>query len=339
MQNKHFSLGNYHLLNLLCSFASFILVVFGLFTVYPLVPVYAPVQAEGNYLSPSTPVSATISMDISGDVNVSPVLNGSFISNTITSTVTTNNYTGYQLTSSLSGTNTSLTHTTLGSSTTIPSITANYTTSSFPANYWGVSIDNTNYSPLPVSTNSPMIIKNNTAAVTNQSSNLYIGTKVSSAQTSGDYTNDIVLTSLVNTANYSITYNKNTTDEVSNLPSVQQGQVSSNANTLSSLTPTRTGYTFLGWSESSTATSATYSAGGTFYLDATKNNTNINLYAVWQINTYTVTFNVNNTEYGTVNRSTQTVNYGSAVSISGATTTIASIATTATATSQTAQYS
>ena len=47
--------------------------------------------------------------------------------------------------------------------------------------------------------------------------------------------------------------------------------------TLSSNTPVRTGYTFKGWAESSSATVAQYPAGGTF----TKN-TNAVLYAVWQ---------------------------------------------------------
>ena len=61
--------------------------------------------------------------------------------------------------------------------------------------------------------------------------------------------------------------------------------------TLSSTKPTRSGYTFKGWSTSSTATSATYSAGGSFTTNA-----NTTLYAVWQKNaatTYTVSYNAN----------------------------------------------
>ncbi|MBQ0109197.1 MAG: InlB B-repeat-containing protein, partial [Clostridiales bacterium] len=49
--------------------------------------------------------------------------------------------------------------------------------------------------------------------------------------------------------------------------------------TLSSTKPTRDGYTFLGWSTSSTATSATYSAGGSSTANA-----NTTLYAVWKKN-------------------------------------------------------
>lgn len=48
--------------------------------------------------------------------------------------------------------------------------------------------------------------------------------------------------------------------------------------TLSSTKPTRTNYNFLGWSTSSSATSAKYAAGGTFTTNA-----NVTLYAVWQL--------------------------------------------------------
>lgn len=61
--------------------------------------------------------------------------------------------------------------------------------------------------------------------------------------------------------------------------------------TLRSTTPTRSGYTFKGWSTSSSATSASYSAGGSFTTNA-----NTTLYAVWQKNaatTYTVSYNAN----------------------------------------------
>ena len=58
--------------------------------------------------------------------------------------------------------------------------------------------------------------------------------------------------------------------------------------TLSSTKPTKTGYTFKGWSASSSATSATWSAGGKY-----TRNESITLYAVWQANTYTIKYNAN----------------------------------------------
>ena len=59
--------------------------------------------------------------------------------------------------------------------------------------------------------------------------------------------------------------------------------------TLSSTKPTRSGYTFLGWSTSSIATTATYAAGGTYTKNA-----NATLYAVWEkIPVYTISYNAN----------------------------------------------
>lgn len=57
--------------------------------------------------------------------------------------------------------------------------------------------------------------------------------------------------------------------------------------TLSSKTPTRSGYAFLGWGISNSSTSISYYAGNTY-----SDNKNITLYAIWK-NTYTVTYNAN----------------------------------------------
>lgn len=69
---------------------------------------------------------------------------------------------------------------------------------------------------------------------------------------------------------------------------------------LSSAKPTRTGYTFRGWSTSNDS-SVEYNPGSKY-----TSNSSVTLYAVWKINTYTVTF-VNG--LGTTLK-TQTVNYG-----------------------------
>ncbi len=77
--------------------------------------------------------------------------------------------------------------------------------------------------------------------------------------------------------------------------------------TLSSTKPTRSGYTFLGWSTSSTATSATYSAGSSFTTNA-----NTTLYAVWKqdVKTYTISYDANGGSGAPAN---QTIEYGSCV--------------------------
>lgn len=78
--------------------------------------------------------------------------------------------------------------------------------------------------------------------------------------------------------------------------------------TLSSTKPTRTGYSFLGWSTSSTATAATYSAGGSYTANAAAT-----LYAVWKANTYIVSYNANG---GTGAPSSQTKTYGKTLTLS-----------------------
>ena len=78
---------------------------------------------------------------------------------------------------------------------------------------------------------------------------------------------------------YTITYNAN---GGSGAPASQSYTYDPNNDTvfyLSSTIPSRSGYTFLGWSRSSTATSAAYSAGQRW---GTHNANNYTLYAVWE---------------------------------------------------------
>ena len=76
---------------------------------------------------------------------------------------------------------------------------------------------------------------------------------------------------------------------------------------LSTNTFTKTGYTFQGWSTSSTSNTVKYTNGQNVTNLTSTNGEVINLYAVWKINTYTVKVTVTN---GTISGSTsKTVNY------------------------------
>ncbi len=90
------------------------------------------------------------------------------------------------------------------------------------------------------------------------------------------------------TTTYTLTYNAN---GGSNAPSAQKVEANKSFN-ISTSKPTRSGYTFLGWSTNKNATSATYSAGASMKLSA-----NTTLYAVWKKNAtttnYTLTYNAN----------------------------------------------
>ena len=84
--------------------------------------------------------------------------------------------------------------------------------------------------------------------------------------------------------NYTITYNANGGTGAPPAQIVAIGETI----TLSSTEPTREGFSFLGWSTSASATTATYASGGEY-----TGNTNIILYAVWEGNEYTITYNAN----------------------------------------------
>ena len=93
----------------------------------------------------------------------------------------------------------------------------------------------------------------------------------------------------------------------SGAPSAQT-KVEDRALTLSSTTPTRAGYTFLGWSSDASAASSTYAPGGTYTANA-----DVTLYAVWQANAYTVVYNANGGN-GTMSNSTHTYDTAKALS-------------------------
>ena len=90
---------------------------------------------------------------------------------------------------------------------------------------------------------------------------------------------------------YTISYNAN---GGSGAPASQTKTTNNNL-TLSSVKPTRVGYTFQGWGTSSSATTATYQPGGTY-----SDNKSITLYAVWKINKVNIKFSTNS---GTVQTS------------------------------------
>ena len=73
--------------------------------------------------------------------------------------------------------------------------------------------------------------------------------------------------------------------------------------------PTRTGYTFRGWGISATDSTVSYFPGSIY-----TGNASIILYAIWSVNTYTITYNSNG-GYGAPSQ--QTKDYGSAIVLSG----------------------
>ena len=105
---------------------------------------------------------------------------------------------------------------------------------------------------------------------------------------------------------YTITYNANSG---SGAPSSQSKSWGTEL-TLSTTVPTRSGYKFLGWGTSSSATTATYQPGGTYPATSNANQT---LYAVWR-QLYTISYNGNGTTTNVP--SSQTKEHGIALTLS-----------------------
>ncbi len=103
------------------------------------------------------------------------------------------------------------------------------------------------------------------------------------AQYGGGYKLGWVYTSDINIPTYTISYNAN---NGSGAPA-SQTKTYNVPLTLSSITPTRSGYTFAGWATSASG-KASYTAGGTY-----SGNSAITLYAVWSPNKYTISFDAN----------------------------------------------
>ena len=103
---------------------------------------------------------------------------------------------------------------------------------------------------------------------------------------------------------YTVTYNANGGSGAPGSQTKWKGQTL----VLSSTKPTRTGYSFLGWSTSSTATTQTWAAGANYTNDSAAT-----LYAVWKANTYTVKYNANG---GSGAPGDQTKTYGKTLTLS-----------------------
>ena len=98
-------------------------------------------------------------------------------------------------------------------------------------------------------------------------------------------------------ARYAITYNANGGQG----GPTKQTKVEGTPLTITTETPIRTGYLLVGWSENQNDTTAQYFGGSTYSKDA-----NTTLYAIWSINSYTITYNLDG---GTITRGANPTTY------------------------------
>ena len=170
----------------------------------------------------------------------------------------------------------------------------------------------TNYFPAPTTTGDMLDVTDsaNASSATSDDSTytIAIGARANTSTKATTYEGTFVITAVANPIPYTITYNKNTEDTVTNMPAPSSGSVTTEiaTNAVSNKVPARTGYKFLGWCSTTTVvadnadtcsgTIYNPNGGGTnrnYTLDQTGDNTNIVLYAMWQ-EVHTITFTAGN---------------------------------------------
>ena len=202
--------------------------------------------------------------------------------------------------------------------------TAGVVGSNLPDNTWGFAWGDTTaanegmtYYTLPAyntkgtSVATGRLASGTTSATTTKK--LVFAAKFNGEAAAGHYKTNALLTLIATpklvTYNYSITYNAN---NGTGAPGVQSmgSTGESYTFTLSSTKPTRSGYNFLGWSTSASATTATYQPGAKVTLKSSA--PALTLYAIWQrVYNYSLAYNMNG---GTGTIATQTANGQTATS-------------------------
>ena len=288
----------------IASVAMGILMVLSAVLIFPYILSHAQ-AASAPVASESTLTVDTA--DIVVDAQVNPDGTSTFFKATSNLTISTNNYSGYTLriVAEDEDTHDRLINTLAGSY--LESITEATSEQDFKdeATFLGKfgyspsklgSSENMDFLPAPDTTGDVLDATNaaNSGEGEENTYSISLGAKVDITIPSGEYVNTYIYEVVANPVPYLITFDENTTDTVTNMPSTQQDDATSDNLELDSATPERAHYDFLGWCEGTTTNTVTeqddiytcdgtvYQPGDTFYLDQTSNNL-VELKAMWEI--------------------------------------------------------
>ncbi len=255
--------------------------------------------------------------DGSLSINMLPSAEGNFEkSGDATISINTDNFTGYSLFIRAGGDSTSLVN---SNDDEIESIStaineSTFSTSTAYNNKWGYkpsqyvttvnsinsTVLNTDYLPAP-STEGSLLAVTSAANSTNDTYTFSFGAKVDMSLPAGTYEYTYVLTAVANSIVYNITYDDNTTETVTSMPSPNPQALEIDGGTpaaesysaLSNAVPVMTtdDMSFGGWCNVTTTidsttgnyvcSGTTYQAGDNYPIDQTVDGTNITLYAIW----------------------------------------------------------
>ena len=261
--------------------------------------VLAPVcKTQDDTFAAPTPSTTTLAMT-TPSVSLSLALDdaaGTFaVSDPASFSVTTNNYTGYALSIRAKEDNANNSKLINGNYALNSISSAAVDGTGFSVGDWGYkpsklnSADNTDFLPSPTYAGS-VLNATTTANSTADNYSLAIAAKADYTTITGTYSNTFVLTAVPNPVNYTITYDKNTTDNVTNMPAAQVGTLSDQDIIISSTVPSRAGYNFDGWCDGDvTTTSGTQSCSGieynpgAVYAASMQTANTSNLKAIWNV--------------------------------------------------------
>lgn len=270
--------------------ATSFLLAFAFLFVFPMTNSFSGVQAA-SVLSETTLTMTT--SDIALALSVDSAAGTFNMSDPSSFSVSTNNYSGYNLTIHAAEDTADYSKLVNGESA-LNSISSAGVSSSFNNGNWGYlpskinSAANSDYQPAPTYAGTTI----DTTAQANNEANSYsiaIGAKADYGLPAGKYSNTFVITAVANPVGYSVTYNKNTEDEVTNMPANQSGDASAQSIILSSDEPLRSGYSFINWCDGTTTTTSgvdsctgtVYQPGDFYDTDQTAQN-NLVLKAMWE---------------------------------------------------------
>ena len=283
--------------------------VFAALLLATLIP-YADNTPETNAANGiSNPATSTITVDVERSAANLGIMPGTFNATTddeaVVFSVTTDNFSGYVVTSEVAD-NGILANTDGDASHILSTISTDMTSTAFnnPTNNnkWGIkpskyydlansqAVANTDNNALFFPTDATLYIDKTSAANSNANSyTVGLGARVDTLAQSGLYSGTMNVYVVGNPMSHTITYNKNTTSSVTNMPQADVIYGTLEYATLSSVSPSRSGYTFLGWCAMQPGNrygvdycgGTVYQPGDEFGLDYTSN-ANDTLYAMWQ---------------------------------------------------------
>ena len=268
----------------------------------------------------ATAKQSTLSLGFDTEVltaSLVPSSTGTFIkSDDAEITVSTDNFTGYTLSLAASSNSTSLVNSNNDEITSVsaPVSESDFTNSSAYNNQWGLKpsqfistsggvntvVQNANYLPAPDTTGTLIDVTSLANSVDNTYT-LSFGVRADQQLPTGTYSYTYVVRAVANDILYNVTFDKNTSETVTNMPSPNPQVLEIAGGTpladsyapLSSAIPTMTSddQSFGGWCSVATThnpvtdndecSGITYQAGDDYPIDQTVDGTNITLYAIW----------------------------------------------------------